>query len=195
MFRPRKANWLAGCGGTRPITLRMSGAALYWFNPNGKQSYKISDHQVVDFFSLPDGVHAIEGLEHMGVTEGSVIRIARTQPQDHWQALSMLKLPEAPCAIAVRRDHTLLITLSHSLIAVDSGCKIDTLLPDPPSGGLFHNSSILSADERKLYIGMRQFVGEFDLVTRKLRLLIPAKVFLNKLPKEDEERIRQQYGG
>ena len=26
------------------------GAALYWFNPDGKQNYKISNHQVVDFF-------------------------------------------------------------------------------------------------------------------------------------------------
>ena len=54
---------------------------------------------------------------------------------------------------------------------------------------------MLSSDEQKLYIGMRQFVGEFDLSTKKLRLLIPSDAFLNKLPKEDEQRIRKQYGG
>src|SRR5258705_13536778 len=42
---------------------------------------------------------------------------------------------------------------------------------------------------------MRQFVGEFSVTTKKLRLLIPSNQFLNKLPKEDEERIRKQYGG
>ena len=43
------------------------GAALYWFSRDGKRSYKISDHQVVDFFSLPDDIYAIEGLAHLRV--------------------------------------------------------------------------------------------------------------------------------
>ena len=42
---------------------------------------------------------------------------------------------------------------------------------------------------------MRQFVGEFDLTTKKLRPLISSNQFLNKLFQEDEERIRKQYGG
>jgi hypothetical protein len=71
--------------------------------------------------------------------------------------------------------------------------KIDTLLPDAPWAGLYVNSSVLRPDEQKLYIGMRQFLGEFGLTTKKLRLLIPAKQFLNKLPKEVEDRIRKQY--
>jgi len=53
------------------------GAALYWFSRDGKQNYKISDHQVIDFFSGLDGIYAIEGLGHMGYVRGSVIRIAR----------------------------------------------------------------------------------------------------------------------
>jgi hypothetical protein len=36
-------------------------------------------------------------------------------------------------------------------------------------------------------------VGEVDLATNKLRLLIPSKEFLNKLPDDQEERIRKQY--
>jgi hypothetical protein len=41
------------------------GAALYWFSRDGKHSYKISDHQVVDFFSLQDDVYAFEGLARL----------------------------------------------------------------------------------------------------------------------------------
>ncbi len=172
------------------------GAVLYWFSPDGKRNYKVSDHQVVDFCSLPDGLHAIEGLAHLSMSEGSIIRIARPQPGAPWQAATVTKLPFAPYAVSVRRDGTMLVTLSDSLVSVGNDRKITTtLLSDPPWGGLYPNSSVFTSDEHKLYIGMRQFVGEFDVGTKKLRLLIPSDAFLNKLPKEDEQRIRKQYGG
>lgn len=171
------------------------GAALHWFSHDGKRNYKISDHQVVDFFTLPDGIHAIEGLAHLSMSEGSVIRIARPKAGAHWEAISIAKLPFAPCAVSLRRDGTMLITLSDSLVSIGPDRKIHTLLPDAPWGGLYPSSSILLPDELRLYIGMRQFVGEFDLTTNKFRFLIPSKEFLNKLPKEDEERMRKQTGG
>lgn len=171
------------------------GAALYWFSLDGKHNYKVSDHQVVDFFSLPGGLHAIEGLAHLTMSNGSIIRIARSEPSGHWRASTLTKLPLAPYAISVRRDGTMLITLSDSLVSVGASHEINTLLPEAPWGGLYPTSSVLSPNEQKLYIGMRQFVGEFDIATNKLRLLIPSAAFLNKLPKEDEQRIRKQYGG
>ena len=171
------------------------GAALYWFNPDGQRNYKVSDHQVVDFFSLRDGLRAIEGLAHLGASKGSIIRIDRPEPSARWRASTVTKLPFAPYAISVRRDGTMLITLSDSLVSVSNNQKIATLISAPPWGGLYPNSSVLSPNEQKLYIGMRQFVGEFDVPTKKLRFLIPSEAFLNKLPKEDERRIRKQYGG
>lgn len=169
------------------------GAALYWFSTDGKQSYKISSHQVVDFFSRPDGIHAIEGLAHLSASEGSVIRIARPKAGSRWQASSVAPLPFAPYAVSAPRDGAALITLSDSLVSFGADRKIQTLLANAPWGALFPSSSVLSPDGQKLYIGMRQFVGEFDLTTKKLRLLIPSKRFLNKLSKEDEDRIREQY--
>jgi hypothetical protein len=129
------------------------------------------------------------------MSEGSIIRIARPQPGAHWQAATVTKLPFAPYAVSVRRDGTMLVTLSDSLVSVGKDRKITTVLSDPPWGGLYPNSSVFTSDEHKLYIGMRQFVGEFDVATKTLRLLIPSGAFLNKLPKEDEQRIRKQYGG
>ncbi|MDR0276200.1 MAG: hypothetical protein LBI48_12880 [Burkholderiaceae bacterium] len=149
----------------------------------------------MDFFSLPDGLHAIEGLSHLSMSEGSVIRIERPQPGARWQAATVTKLPFAPYAVSVRRDGTALVTLSDSLVQIDDGRGIVTLLSDPPWGGLYPNSSVLSPDEHKLYIGMRQFVGEFDISTKKLRLLVPSTRFLNKLPRKQEQRIRRQCAG
>jgi len=170
------------------------GAALYWFSHDGKESYEVSNHQVVDFFTRKDGLYAIEGLAHLSLSEGSIIRISRPQPHAHWQASVVTTLPYAPYAISVRRDGTMLVTLSDELVTVSNDFKINTLDSAPLWRGLYPNSSVLDSDERKLYIGMRQYVGELDLSTKKFRFLIPSDSFLNKLPKKEEQRIRRDYG-
>lgn len=169
------------------------GASLYWFNTDGTRNYKISDHQVVDFIILPDGVYAIEGLAHLGMSGGSVIRIVREPLQLQWTASPVTKLPFAPYAVAARSDNAMLITLSGALVSVDTNGNVASLLDDVPWVGLYPNSSALSRDEGKLYIGMRQFVGEFDIQSRTLRLLVPSDAFLNKLPNDQEQQIYKQY--
>jgi len=171
------------------------GGAFYWFSPDGKRSYPISDHQIVDFFSLADGIYAIEGLAHLGGSRGSVLRITQPNEGAPWHAQSVATLPSAPYAVAVHRDGTAVITLSYSLVSVGPDLKVKILFPDAPWGELYPTSSVLAQGEQKLYIGMRQFVGEFDLKTKTLRCLIPSDQFLNRLPKEEEARIRQQFGG
>jgi len=168
------------------------GGALYWYSPDGKNKYKVSDHQIVDFFSLPNGIHAIEGMAHLSINRGSIIRIARSEPHSHWKAITVTSLFAKPYAISMHRDNAMLITLSNSLISVDTDYNISILLHDPPWGNLFPNSSVLSSDQQKLYIGMRQFVGEFDIPTKKVRLLIPSGAFLHKLSKKEEREIRKQ---
>lgn len=170
------------------------GGALYWFSPDGQRNYKVSDHQIVDFLSLPNGLYAIEGMAHIMISEGSVIRISRSQPNARWQATTFVKLPFAPDAVSLSRDNAMLITLSDALVRVGEDGTMATLVSDPPWAGLYPNSSVLSPGEKKLYIGMREFVGEFDIPTKKLRMLIPSAKFLNKLSKEDEMKIREQYG-
>jgi hypothetical protein len=186
-FREVDDGWLVG------FNRGEFGAALYWFDHRGKHHYKISDDQVVAFFSLSDGIYAIEGLAHMGASCGSVIRVARPINGAHWQATRVVRLPFAPSTVAVRRDDSMVITLSDSLVAVGPDHQIRTLIADAPWQGLYASSSILVPDESRLYIGMRQFVGEVDLATNQLRLLVPSKNFLNRLPDDQERRIREQY--
>jgi hypothetical protein len=171
------------------------GGALYWFSRDGKHSYPISNDQIVDFFSLADGIYAIEGLAHLSGSRGSILRITRPKEGAPWRAQSVVALPYAPYAVAVRRDGIALITLSDSLVSVDPELKVETLISDAPWGALYPSSSVLAQDEQKLYIGMRQFVGEFDLKTKTLRFLIPSFQFLNRLSKQQEAQIRQQFGG
>ncbi len=164
------------------------GAALYWFSPDGSTSYKISDHQVVDFFVLPDGIHAIEGLAHMFTSRGSVIRIARPAAGGKWAAVQVQALPFAPRAVSVTGAGGALITLTDAVVLYQPGKDLQMPMPVAPFGRFISSSSVLSADGQKLYIGMRQFVGEFDLATKKLRLLVPSQDFLKPRPRADAPR-------
>jgi len=155
------------------------GAALYWFSRDGKQNYKVSDHQVVDFYPLPNGIHAIEGLAHLGMSRGSIIRVDRPGSGARWQATRVTKLPFAPYAVSVRHDGTQLSTLSDALVSVDQDGHPVIVLSQPLWSGLYPTSSVLSTDERRLYIGMRQYVVESDLATKAARYLVPAKGFIN----------------
>ena len=163
------------------------GGALYWFSREGQQHYKISNHQVVDFFSGLDGIYAIEGLGHMGYSSGSVIRIAPAEPGGRWQASTVVKLPLAPCTVSTRRDGTMFITSPHCIVAVGRDRRLTTLLRDP--WWYRPTSAVLSPDEQKLYIGMDYFVGEFDIPARTLRLLVPSDTFLEPF-REAEERLK-----
>ena len=106
----------------------------------------------------------------------------------------MLKLLFAPRAVSLRRDGTLLISLTDALVAVDRDQHMETLASSDHHdltywGNLNPNSSVLDSEEHKLYISMIQFVGEFDLQTKRFRYLIPNEKFLNKLSKEEEACI------
>jgi hypothetical protein len=87
----------------------------------------------------------------------------------------------------------MVIALSDSLVSVSRDHHITTLIAETPWQDLYPSSAILTPDESRLYLGMRQFVGEVDLASNQLRLLIPSTDFLNKLPDDQEKRIREQY--
>jgi len=152
----------------------LGGGGLAWFSRDGKRSYTICERQIAAFFTLPDGLYAIEGSAgHRRKPVGSVIRIAHLDPGARWQAFTGTKLPGAPSAIAVQRDGTMLVTLPRSLVFVGRDRKVHTVLRNAPWGGYDPNSSVLSPDGRRLYIGLRQYVGEYDLQRGTFRMLAP----------------------
>jgi hypothetical protein len=131
----------------------------------------------------------------MAFSCGSLIRITRPTTSARWQASRVVRLPYAPSTAVVRRDGSILMALSDSLVSVGPDHHITSLISDAPwaGAGLHPSSSILLPDESRLYLGMGQFVGEVDLATNHLRLLLPSVSFLNNLPVDQERRIRKQY--
>lgn len=169
------------------------GAQLDWYSPDGKQTYEVSDAQVVAFFSMHSALYAVEGLSHLGSSRGSVVRIDRGGADKRWSARTVAPLPSAPLAVAQRRDGTVLVTLSDALVTFARDRTVTKVLETTAWFDLYPTSSVLTPDERKLYLGMRQFVLEIDLGTHAMRFLIPAKEFLHQLSREEIESIRRQH--
>jgi len=166
------------------------GAALYWFSSDGARNEKISGQHIGGFFAMSTGMHAIEGSTQPGSRSGSVIRIEREAPGKPWRTTTIARLSNVPEAVSAKSDGTALITLSDALVSIDATGKLRSVVTDAPWQTLFPNSSTLSADQRHLYIGMRQYVADVDLTTHRQRFLIPDRALLNKLSAQDERSIR-----
>ena len=167
------------------------GGALYWFSADGGKNYKVSDHQVVDFFLVGGRLHAIEGLAHMVLSQGSVIAIDRVAGR--WQAAAAQALPAAPYAVTLAEDGAAYIVLSNAVVALRFG-RLETIIDETSWDSLYPNSATLGADG-SLYVGMRQFVGRVELADRSLTFLVPERLALHRLPIDQEQRIRQQAEG
>lgn len=181
--------WLAG------NNMGEFGANLYWFSADGKRSYEISKHQVVDFIQRKGRIYAIEGLAHLGMSRGSLIEIEPSKTKNgqmRWIAKQAVILPQAPSAAVSLPDGTLLIALSGSLVSVAPDMTLKTLLADAPWNMFYANSAALNGDGSKLYLGMREYVGEFDLHTRNLRLLVPNADMQNKLDDRSVQSLVKQ---
>ena len=160
------------------------GGALYWFSPDGTAKYKISKHQIVDYIQTSDEVFAIEGLAHLGLSEGSIISISQSSNQGPWEVTAQCRLPQAPRAIIQHPDGNWLIVLSDSFVSVTPDGKIKTIVQNARWWSLYPRSMVLSDDAKTVYVGMRQFVARVTLKNGKVSFFVPDRSYLNQLPKE-----------
>lgn len=167
------------------------GAALYWFSNDGGKKYKISDDQIVDFMATPTGIIAIQGLAHMGMSDGSVVELAKNPDTGRWVSSERRSLPQAPESFVRSKDGRLFLALSDSLAFLTPDNQLEVLVKS--TDWVRPDTIVTSADESKIYIGTLQYVCAYDMQTKSFRYLIPDPTFQNRLPKEEEERMRQQY--
>ena len=102
------------------------GGNLYWISRDGKSKYEISGHEIVQFIKRDNKIYAIEGLAHLGRSEGSIIEIKEVNKK--WTAVEYLKLPSAPDGVDLAQNNNFVIITSKSLLTVDINLKIDILI-------------------------------------------------------------------
>ena len=159
------------------------GAAIWWYSPDGKRNYQISDDPVKQFFRIGNGIVAITGLNHLAIDEGSVISIAREDGK--WTAKPLAVLPQAGRVATRSPDGDLIVVTSSKLVRVTKEGKVLTLVED--TGFLpFPNSVAIGADGT-VYIGMRQGLGVYEPKAKGLKLFIPTKECISAAEQEKQK--------
>jgi hypothetical protein len=136
------------------------GAALYWFSQDGKQNYRISRHQINQFLVDAGTIYAVEGLAHMGLSSGSMITVVKKDSR--WSAETFLELPNSGEAIVAVGPGDFVVLTSDMLLRIRKDKTMRVLISEGDWGSLYPSSMAIEGD-RLVYIGMRQFVGRYDL--------------------------------
>ncbi|HWD87638.1 MAG TPA: hypothetical protein VG367_05885 [Mucilaginibacter sp.] len=144
------------------------GGDLYWFSDNGKKYYKISDDEVVQFIKRDNQIYAIQGLAHLGMSEGSIIKIEKSN--NKWIAIEYLKLPTAPEAIALDKDKNFIIITSKSLLKIGSLSHAKFLIEKGMWYYLYPTSMVIK--DNIVYSGMRAGIFRYNLATGEQKWLM-----------------------
>ena len=148
------------------------GGHLDWYSKNGDNHYKISDDEIVQFIKRGDKIYAIQGLDHMSISAGSIFTIEKTDGR--WTAGQYLKLPSEPRSIALDLSNNFFVITNKSLLKIDTGRKIITLVKNGFWHSTFYSNAISAAiKDSVVYVGMRAGVYKYNLLTGKQEWLLP----------------------
>ncbi len=98
------------------------GGSLYWFSKSGNQKYEISSHQINQFIKRNNKIYGIEGLSHLGISEGRMVQIQKSN--NKWKAREYLKFNAEPEGIATNSNGEFIVVTSKDLIRIASKSKI-----------------------------------------------------------------------
>jgi hypothetical protein len=159
------------------------GASLWWFAPDGKKWYQISDDQVRGFLQTSQGLLALEGLAHLSGDRGQIIGVNRGA-NGQWQSDPFVDLGSAPDAAAHDKDGSLIVVTTTRLFRVRLDKQVDILLDKAFWGGLYPNSIIVDGSGT-FYIGMRHGVAKITRAGRKhtVTWLLPNQAAVDARPK------------
>jgi hypothetical protein len=159
------------------------GAAVWWFSADGKDRRAISTHHVNQFITHQERVLAVEGLAHMGSSEGSVLEFRR---RDHWTVETFIELPQSGELVTPLPDGRLCVVASDMLLALSLDGHLEVLIPNARWGILSPNSAIYDHASQTLFIGMRQFVARYKVTpaNHSYDLTVPSKAFMSPYDRE-----------
>ena len=133
------------------------GGTLWWFSSDGRKKYMISKDQVSGFFPSKAGLLAIEGLAHMSIDKGRIIRL-RQNRKGRWATERFVDLKHAPYAAALDSGGSLIVATSGQLLRVHPNKTIDVILNREYWSGLYPDSMAI-APSGTIYLGMRYAVA------------------------------------
>ena len=158
------------------------GGSLWWFAPNGRRHYKVSDDQICGFVSTHVGLLALEGLAHLTLRRGQIVKIAQSA-QGVWRSTTFVPLGDAPEAVTEDADSALIVVTSGALLRVRLTGQLEVLIKKAEWGVLYPNS-IVRASSGEYYVGARGAVVHIKAAGGRYDVdwLLPDKAFIQKHP-------------
>lgn len=169
-FLKIKNGWLIG------TDMGEFGGSLHWFSSDGKQSYKISDDHVKAFYNTKAGILAIEGLAHLTISEGKVIKI-EDDSTGKWESKEFVDLKASPEVVVQEKDGSLLIATTDRLVRISMNGSVNILLNNAFWKDLCSPHSMVISDNGDIYLGMNQGIARINKALRA-EWLVPDKSFL-----------------
>lgn len=159
------------------------GGIVWAISSDGRQVEKVSTDQVVQFLPTSGGLYAVQGLAHMGMRVGSLVRFQahadeRSTALRKWGSQTVATLPDAPYAAMILPERDFLVVTSSRLLRVSPAGKITTLMQDVPWEFLYPNS-VARAESGDIYVGMRYAVAHIRMIgsSPKAEWLVPNRAY------------------
>ena len=131
------------------------GGAVWWFSADRTTHRAVSDDQVQAFFARAGITYALEGLDHLGLRRGALVRFGRSATGE-WTSTRVVALPGQPGPFAWRGPHSLWLVAGDSLIEVTLDGRVRTLASAP--AGFGRASSLVVHHDGAVYLGAGRVV-------------------------------------
>jgi hypothetical protein len=161
----------------RKCELKLSNGTLIGINHGewgGKLSFQptdttektveITEGNIKFIFNFKDKIYFIEGLAHLGTSEGALYEL--DTKNDSFTYKKLLDFEDAPEAFAIDQDKFLIAT--HSNFYVVKDFKKELIFKDAFWGNLYPNS-IAVFDDKNVFLGIRSGIVKLDLTTKTLK--------------------------
>ena len=139
------------------------GSLTFTPNDNTQQPIEIKEGNVKFVFSFHDKIYFIEGLAHMGFSNGALYELERTG--NNFTYKKLIDFEDAPEAFTIYNDQ--LLIAAHQSFYIVKDLKKERLLKNAFWTGLYPNS-IAAFDDENVFIGMRGGIVKLDLTEDKV---------------------------
>lgn len=160
------------------------GAGLWWFSPDGKQRYKISNHHrwFVSLVSTASGLFGVEVFELGGHDPSSSVVHFQQNTKGQWQTELVCKLGDQSYAAAQDTEGSLIVVTSQRLVKVILDSKKTLTLLDKMFWEELYPNSMVITPSGDIFIGMRQGVAKIEKKgqSRQISWLVPNKKVLDE---------------
>lgn len=156
---------------------------LWWYGQDGRQSYQISNDQIIQFLPTRRAIYALEGVAGAKQARGRIVQIQRNA-QGQWLSSTFADLGHMPEVGMIDRDDNFLVCATDALIQVKPD-QTQTVLVEKAFWDGLSPRSIAISSLGDVYLGMHQGVS----LVYKLKdayvteWFLPNKDFLLAKPK------------